>query len=561
MSVMSPISGMARRAPASIAIVLVLLVLVYKLLVVSRININWDEFYFLSNTYALTRGELSHVFQGAYTHLFTWLTAIPGTEIDQIVAARRLMVLLLALTAGMVWMLARTWLAPFSASVALLTYLTTYPVLQHGGSFRIDSMLAPLTVSIILTLVRGTPGPGRDLLAGLLCGLAFAATVKSVLLAPMVAVLVWVCRRASGDGALPGRAFVTSLLRIGIAGGVTALLTLGLHAASLPHAPAEGTGEFASRVASRTLLDVPWLPRVDYLLHSFRSQPLPWLLIVFGAVAAALRRHYVVLAMSLSLWPILAYRNAFPYYYVVMLAPASVLAGFAVQSVLEFLDRSKYRSLSGAFALLLLAGLGINARAYFLILANDQQETQRAVIDGIHSIFLTPVDYIDRCGMVSSFPKANFFMSSWGMTTYHDRGIPVFDSILKHRRPAFVLENAPALVGGLNGPTQLLPEDAALLDRFYLRYWGPIRVAGGEALVGPGGVVINTPFPGRYMLTSRVPVVVDGIHQVPGSVVVVPAHGVRVASIGPGFEPVRLTLAAARPPPGPVKMAAIFTGL
>ena len=547
--------------PTRIAIAFVLLAIAYKMVVVSQINVNWDEFYFLSHVYALRRGQLDQLFQGGYTHLFTWVTNIPGMEVDQIVAARRLMVLLLGLTAGLIWKLARTWLAPFPAAIALLAYLTCQPVLLHGGSFRIDSLLAPLSVAIVLTLVRCAPGPRRDWVVGVLSGLAFAATVKAALMAPLVVALVWL--RAPGRPAgrwIALRECSASLLRAAAVAAVTAIVLLGLHRLSLG-AEAEGTADFASRVVARTLLDVPWLPRADYLVRSFREQPLPWLLVLIGATVAVARRELALLAMTLSLWPVLVYRNAFPYYYVVMLAPASVLAGYAVQWVLESIEGSRYRGWTRAFALLVLAGLLVNGRAYFLMLARDDQSTQRAVIAGIHAIFPAPVDYMDRCGMVSSFPKANFFMSSWGMAAYRDQGMPVFASIVQRKRPAFLIENAPALLPDHNGRYGLLADDADLLARHYVRYWGPVRVAGGEGLVDADGIVIDTPFAGRYRLWAQSDLIVEGVRRMPGDVIEVPADGVRVHTVAPSPEFVRLVLADAQPPPAELRPAPIFAGL
>src|SRR4051812_18833083 len=60
---------------------------VLKLLLISRININWDEFLFLSHVHSLVRGDLGSVFQTAYTHLFTWLPAL-GDEMTEIIVAR-----------------------------------------------------------------------------------------------------------------------------------------------------------------------------------------------------------------------------------------------------------------------------------------------------------------------------------------------------------------------------------------------------------------------------------------------------------------------------------------
>src|SRR5678815_1248858 len=73
---------------------LTLMLSIYKVLLTRSLNINWDEFYFLSHVYALKRNELTFVLQSAYTHLFTWLTRLPGSEIDQISAGRLVMVLL-----------------------------------------------------------------------------------------------------------------------------------------------------------------------------------------------------------------------------------------------------------------------------------------------------------------------------------------------------------------------------------------------------------------------------------------------------------------------------------
>ncbi|MFO1394858.1 MAG: glycosyltransferase family 39 protein [Steroidobacteraceae bacterium] len=548
--------------PTRIAIAFVALALVYKMLVVARINVNWDEFYFLSHVYTFRRGQLDQFFQTAYVHLFTWVTNIPGSEVDQIVTARRLMVLLLGVTAALIWKLARTWLAPFPTAIALFAYLTCYPVLLHGGSFRIDSLLAPLTVAIVLALVRCAPGPRRDWVVGILSGLAFAATVKAALVAPLVAALVWLrSPDRSADRSMALRDCATSLFRIGATAAVIAVVLLGLHRLSLAGAQTEGTADFATRVVTRTLLDVPWLPRVDYLVHAFRSQPLPWLLILIGATVAMARRQFALLAMALSLWPLLVYRNAFPYYYVVMLAPACVLAGYAVQWVLESIDRSRFRALTRAFALLVLTGLLINGRAYLLMVAKDEQSTQRTLIAGIHSIFRAPVLYIDRCGMVSSFPKANFFMSTWGMAAYREQGIPVFAAIVRQRKPSFLIENAAALFPDQDGQSGLLPEDFELLTRHYIQYWGPVRVAGGQGVASQDGLVIDVPFPGRYRLWSQSDVLVNGVKRSPGAVIDVPAGGVRVTSIAPRPELVRLLIAAANPPPPEPHPAPIFTGL
>jgi hypothetical protein len=56
-------------------------------------EINWDEFFYLSHIYAYQRGEFGGALQRFHVHLLGWLTSIPGNEIDQIVVGRFVMLL------------------------------------------------------------------------------------------------------------------------------------------------------------------------------------------------------------------------------------------------------------------------------------------------------------------------------------------------------------------------------------------------------------------------------------------------------------------------------------
>ena len=78
-------------------------ILAAKFFLAGRIGVNWDEFYFLSHVYALGRGELDLLLQGAYTHAFAWVTTTGGAEVDQIVRLRLVMCALLALSAVLLW--------------------------------------------------------------------------------------------------------------------------------------------------------------------------------------------------------------------------------------------------------------------------------------------------------------------------------------------------------------------------------------------------------------------------------------------------------------------------
>ena len=94
------------------------------------------------------------------------------------------------LTGWLIWRLAAQWFHGLAAAVPPFVYLSLVPVMSHGGSFRADSMLAPLLMAATL-LCRPRGGRDRDeLLAGLAIGIAAAVTIKVLLFAPMLVLLV-----------------------------------------------------------------------------------------------------------------------------------------------------------------------------------------------------------------------------------------------------------------------------------------------------------------------------------------------------------------------------------
>jgi hypothetical protein len=549
---------------ASLTLAACVAIVIYKAVLVTRININWDEFWYLSFVHALSRGELTLLVQGAFTHLFAWLPNISGNEIDQIVAARLVMVALLGITAGLVWLLGRRWLDGFAAAVPPIVYLTLVPVTIHGGSFRADSMLAPLLMGALVLLTR-RPGDARnEVFAGVLLGLAGAVTVKVVLFAPLIGLLVIavaVHDKTCAEGT-QGLAIVRSIIRTGSAAAVVGLTLIAVHAWSLSDAtagvpgmvPPESVTEFASRTASTTLLDSRLSARVRLVETYAAVQPLPWLLLVFGLVAGVLRRRYDVATLVLALLPVAVYRNSYPYFYVVMIAPASVLAGFAVQSIMAGLSGELRGHVRDALAITLWLGLMYPCVAYLGRLLQDNQAVQRQIVAGVHEIFPAPVNYMDRCGMIASFRKVNFFMSAWGMRSYRAQGRPFIPEVLRSARPAFVIFNSQALVTSRSRANGLLDVDRELLQRFYPQYWGPVGVAGAVAWLQPGvPQLVELPYPAQYRIESNSPLLVDGTLRAPGDVVdiaqYVTVEGPTGDAAATGRVIVRFVLALAGPRP------------
>jgi hypothetical protein len=529
--------------------------LAYKLFLVGRLNINWDEFLYLNQVYAMARGEMTVLFQAAYSHLFQWVTYVAADEVGQVVKARVVMVTLLGITAVLIWLLGRRWLAGFPSIVPPLAYLSALPIVMHGGSFRSDSLLAPLVIAALLLVTRWRNPRWRDWCAGILLGAAIAVTIKSTILLPIFVVILGARESAvSGEyrRSLDDAAVGIGQFLLGCAASAAILLTL--HGSFIAALPADSIVTFGGRVAGKTLFEVPLFPQFHFLHSYFDRQPLPWLLIALGTVAAVFQRRFEVAALSLSLLPIVFYRNAFPYFYVVMLAPAVVLAGVAVQEFGSFLrPRStaiKIATLQGIIA----AGLFYQTLAPVRRAWDDDQGQQRAVVSAVHEIFPEPVAYIDRCGMISSFRKANFFMSTWGLEDYHARGTPFMARTLREHKPAFVLVNTRYLDPDTGGQLALLPQDRELIRNFYPVYWGPVRVAGAEASIdGRDAVQLTVPFAATYRIVTQAPVRIDGVVHRNGDVITMQAGNLTVtvaasdAAVSRGK--VTLFLAAAQPAP------------
>ena len=101
-----------------VLLVLIAVAAVLRVPLVFRLNIDGDEFRFLSLVYEHLRGQLGTPLMTIHVYLFQWLPAVSANEADQIVAAR---VVMLALSLGS----------------AFLTYLIGEKVpLAPGGSVR-----------------------------------------------------------------------------------------------------------------------------------------------------------------------------------------------------------------------------------------------------------------------------------------------------------------------------------------------------------------------------------------------------------------------------------------
>jgi hypothetical protein len=136
-------------------------------------------------------------------------------------------------------------------------------------------------------------------------------------------------------------------------------------------------------------------------------------------------------------------------------------------------------------------------------------------------------------------------MTTFGLETYRDSGVPLMAAYIERWQPPFLILNTSSLAvfpghpsSDADGRLPLLPEDAQALRDTYAPFWGPLFLAGRawERLEAGEEVAFEIRVPGPYTLLAETPAEVDGVGVAPGGTVALEAgrHGlVSVATQGP----------------------------
>jgi hypothetical protein len=486
-------------------------------------NVNWDEFFFLANIYRVANGHAVGFLQMPYTHLFGLLMRIGGDEITQVTLARLLYLVVWAGSLALLYRLARRLLDPLGAFASVVLFaLFSYSV-THAVSFRIDGLLLPVLLSIALLLTQ--PTTARVAAAGALSGVGLALTIKALLWAPAFAGVLAV-------ELMDKRERVRPVLVGAIAGALAFGGIMLVH-----HWLLSGADDQAPGVSMQSLLSSGFyllvedgvLPRSEVLARSILQNLMTWVLVVVGLALTvadlrlnrARRNALRLLALALPIVSVAFYANAWPYTYLILMPTVCLLGGLAFSRLVG--PGGGRRSVAAAVCLATVA-MPLAVSAWTLRI--DQQKPQKQILSVVHALFREPVPYIDRGGMISSFPRQPIFMSRWGMKNYHKAGVPVLAGFVRNAHPPLLIVNTPALdvwhesaTGGLHPRSRLLAEDTEALRATYAPYWGPIYLAGRHWRDLPGGENMNFEIliPGDYTLIAEHSIRVNGRLYAPGA--------------------------------------------
>lgn len=452
--------------------------------------INWDEFYHYSQVQKLAQGTLSEPLQTLYTRAFVWVVDLPGVGVDHIVVIRLFMFLCEIVVAAAIMGAASRFVARVPAAFCALIYLTAGYVLQHGTSFRFDAPAAALLMTAAWILLRFPMSVGRILLVGLLAGIAAMLTIKTILYAPVFLGIAWLLWTEAPNK----RRIFFQLAAIAVAAlGSFALIYLA-HASSLVgNSDAE-----AMRVVSRAGGKMFHFGYVTYWSSLVKGVQLSFVLALvvlsFPVViwnARKLRAEKLALiGFYLPILSLFFYHNTAPYFYVYMLPPVTVACGVVLASLV-----ARYRAISIA-ALLLLGGA--------FVFYNEPPNTidrQRHILREAERMFPEGVAYFDSCAMLGSFPKANAFMTPWGIDQYLAGGFPSLERTMAST-PVPLLVNDDYMfedaMKGINPVPAFLPGDLAAIRETFVHLWGPFWIAGEEIPARASDYTFRIRVPGPY---------------------------------------------------------------
>ncbi len=527
-----------------------------RLVVMTNLNINWDEFFYLSLVHDHLRGEVDLKIQTFQVHFFNWLPQVAINEVDQVIAARGVMIGLHFLTVLLLYRVARHVARSHAALFAATAYLSVSLVIRNGASFRSDTIAIPLVMAAFELLLTRRTSTWRPALAGLLIAFAGIVTIKTAIFLPTIAVML-------GAPLLEGRMareVVRRVVATALAGAVGFSTLYGLHARMTGFASAKSSITVAAASLSTTMANTSFLPQRDTLIATLVWDMAFWALWLFGGAVVVQRirgtigseraKWVEVAALALPVASIAVYRNSFPYFYPTILAPASILLALAWQRLTE---RVAYDASRGARAFVVVtlswfaASLLVHGVYVPITMPLDHQRT---VLTMVHRAFPSPVPYLDRSSALASFPQVGFFMTTWGLDAYLKRRQPLLLEAIMERGPPLLIANHPLLnledivyPASSTDSLYLLPEDREVLASAYIHHWGPVFVAGKRLRTSqPRGTALaqfDLLIPGRYTLEAKGPVTIDGCLVAPGRSVDL-SRGRHWAAVLPAAEPATL---------------------
>jgi hypothetical protein len=499
---------------------LILLAIVFRLYNILNYEINWDEFYYLSFVHQFLSDETINSFQTFHVHFFSWLRWVSENEVKQIIAARSVMLCLQVATGFFLFRICRNYFTCSASLFSVLAYFSFSFVIRMGASFRADPIATFCLMASLDYVLRVEYSLRQAFVASVLTAVAFLVTLKSVFYLPTLALIALLSILRSSNRRRTTVRYARYLIFSALAFSILYLWHSNSIANTTNHdiiAMIDG--------ADKTLNHKVFFPRLSYFIYTLGTDIGFWFTLscgVFYYLTSINNKTNIykkidnlkLITLIIPLTSLLIYRNAFPYFYSFMLAPACVFCGIAWDKWSQRENRKTYISISRGILLLFITNIVIQNIYQPFVKSLDYQYK---LLEVVHKTFPKPVAYIDRCSMVSSYPQKGFFMSSWGMENYWLAEQPILELAIENHEPIFLIINSEYLEFVREDKpieteySPLLRRDMLAIENNYILHWNEIYVAGKVLVLTQE----NTSFtftlniPGDYTLESSSKVMIN----------------------------------------------------
>ena len=491
----------------------ILSILYVQAIFIVDLNINWDEFLYLSIVFEHSRGTLSKTIQTFHVHFFTWMTNLDWDEVQLILLSRTLMLCCELLTLGFIFLISRKFVSVKFALIGVVSYLASGYVLMYGTSFRSDPIITALLMASIYLLMDRSNYLWRCLAASITVALAIVISIKSVFyIPPLIGALVW---RTRDMGEMKNK--ISIYIGLALSVSITTLIFYFWHRSTLSPGATNALPRLDATF-SKVFIDVPFWPRKYHSL-SWINASWPQILLILAGFLRIWRRHKsranvllkVSVLFALPILSIFFYRNAYPYFFPFIVAPLMIVVSIGAQEVSENVKKLFAKSV----ITILLIYMVFYTLGQGNLYSYHHQTGQREIIATIHKMFPEQTPYIDRNSMIASYPKCGFFMSSWGIENYRRKGKPIFEQVLEECEPKFLITNSHQLALAMsaksseNNPHRLFDQDAEVLRSNFIHHWGSIWVAGKSFGPGMSPAEFNISIEGIYTVESSEQIILD----------------------------------------------------
>lgn len=446
------------------------LALLLQLAITTTRAVNWDEFFHYAQVHQFLAGTLDKPLQSLSARLFSWAALLPGTGVDHILSIRLAEFGFLSIAAAAIYAIARRFAPVPIALLAVLLYLSGGFVLQHGSSFRADAVAAALLTTSLAAMLRLRLSLGVILLVAALAAAALLMTIKSVLYAPAFAGIAWLRWQEAGRS----RAAALRLILLAMAVPVSFGLMFMAHATGLASGADGKAGAIAASSADK-MFALSGLPYYNHILQGALLAPVLAVCVLLVPVLLWREKgnaagRVAVAGLWLPMLSVAVYHNTAPYFYTFILPPVCAACAVALPLLVR---RYSVAALS--------AILAVNALTIWLIEPASPLGRQRQLLQAADLMWPEKPAYFDFPAMLGSFPKANTFLTPWGVENYlHGRRGTMVDAMAAQPVP-LVMENDPMFTAALRTRrpvAQFLPQDLAAMRSTYLHWWGPFWLAG-----------------------------------------------------------------------------------